>query len=257
VEDLPIRALKREQRLSGRVAKQLEELIVQGTLKTGQRLPAERELAEMFDVSRTVIREAVHNLTARGLLHVQSGSGTFVSGPSADSVADCLRLLLRSRAQDFYVENLHEVRRVLEEEIVARAALRATDEDIADLEEILQGMVEKSGDPKASANLDVEFHRALAVSTHNPLFIILLDSIGDLLLEIRHLSLLDPETAPKALYHHGNVLDKVKTRDPQRARLAMAAHLDQSEDTMRKVLETHRDLQFPFRPTATAAVDTG
>lgn len=237
MEALPVQAVRREERLSDRVAKQLEELVVTGVLETGRRLPAERELAEMFGVSRTVIREAVHNLSARGLLDARNSGGTFVSGPTTDSVVESLRLLLRFRAGDFLVEHLHEVRRFLEVEIAARAAERATDEDVVDMENILRLMGESKEDHDASANLDVEFHQALAVATHNPLFIILLDSIGDLLLEIRYLALQDPETVHKALYHHGNVLEKVKARDSNRARLAMAAHVDQSEDTMRGIIK--------------------
>jgi len=238
MESLPVQALKREERLSGRVAKQLEDLILGGVLETGQRLPAERELAEMFGVSRTVIREAVHNLAARGLLDARGSTGTLVSGPTTDSVAQSLSLLLRYRAEGFLVEHLHEVRRFLEVEIAARAAERVTDEDIADLQDILHRMENATNDVEASANLDVEFHQALAVATHNPLFIILLDSIGDMLLEIRYMSLRDPQTAPKALYHHRNVLEKVKSKDPTQARLAMVAHVDQSEDTMRGVLKS-------------------
>ena len=253
MEGLPVQAVRREERLSDRVAKQLEDLIVTGVLETGKRLPAERELAEMFGVSRTVIREAVHNLSARDLLDARSSGGTFVSGPTTDSVVESLRLLLRFRAGDFLVEHLHEVRRFLEVEIAARAAVSATEEDIADMENILRVMEEGKADHDASANLDVEFHQALAVATHNPLFIILLDSIGDLLLEIRYLALQDPETVHKALYHHRNVLEKVKIRDANSARRAMAAHVDQSEDTMRRILkargQSHSIAQLAERPS--------
>lgn len=244
---LPIQALKREELLSYRVAKQLEELIVEGVFKAGQRLPPEGELAEMFEVSRTVIREALHNLAARGLINARTGNGTYASGASTDAVVESLSLLIRSRAKGFAIENLHEVRRVLEVEIAARAAERAIDEDITDLEDILKRMAEAKDDYEASANLDVEFHQTLAVAAHNPLFIILLDSIGNLLLEIRRMALQNPETVTKALYHHRNVLEKVKSKDPLLAQRAMSAHLDESEDTMRKVLETRGHLQSLFR----------
>jgi GntR family transcriptional repressor for pyruvate dehydrogenase complex len=234
--DLPIKALKREERLSDRAAKALESLIVGGVLKSGSRLPPERELAAMFGVSRTVIREAVQNLAARGLLEVRLGDGTVVTGPSADSVSESLRLLLRSQDTGIAIEHLHEVRRVLEVEIAERAAERATDEDISDLGAIVQEL-EAQRDVEASARLDVEFHRALAVAAHNPLFIILLDSIGGLLLAIRRTSFDHPETASKARYHHRNIFEQVTRRDPGAARQAMSSHLDESEDTMRSVLK--------------------
>jgi len=233
--ELPITALKREERLSDRAAKALEKLIVDGVLKSGSRLPPERELAAMFGVSRTVIREAVQNLAARGLLDVHPGEGTVVTGPSTDSVSESLQLLLRSRGTGIAIDHLHEVRRVLEVEIARLAAERGTDEDIADLEAIVEQLEAERG-LEASAKLDVEFHRALAVAAHNPLFIILLDSIGGLLLAIRRMSFDHPETAAKARYHHRNIFEQVKSRDPDAARRAMDSHLDESEDTMRVVL---------------------
>ena len=123
---LPIQALRREERLSDRVAKQLEELILTEVLQAEERLPAERELAEMFGVSRTVVREATQNLSARGLLDVKSGNGVFVSAPSTEAVAQSLGLLLRLRGGDFLVEDLHDVRRVLEIAIAERAARNST-----------------------------------------------------------------------------------------------------------------------------------
>jgi len=233
--ELPITALKREERLSDRAAKALEELIVGGVLKSGSRLPAERELAAMFGVSRTVIREAVQNLAARGLLDVHPGGGTLVTGPSADSVSESLQLLLRSQGTGIAIDHLHEVRRVLEVEIAGLAAERATDEDISDLAAIVEQLEAEDG-LEASARLDLEFHQALAVAAHNPLFIILLDSIGGLLLAIRRMAFDLPESAPKARYHHRNIFEQVRSRDRKAARQAMHSHLDESEDTMRAVL---------------------
>ena len=235
VNGLPIQALEREERLSERVAKRLEDLILSNELQTGQKLPPEREMAELFNVSRTVIREAIHTLAAKHLVDLRSGSGTYVSGPSTDSVAASLGLLIRSMDESILVDGLHEVRRVLEIAVAEMAAERATADDIGDIQDILQRMEAAAGDDEAIAALDVEFHRTLAVATHNPLFIILLDSIAEPLLTIRRLALVDPETYGKSLQHHREILDKVVGRDPNAARQAMMAHLDQSEDTMRGV----------------------
>jgi len=239
---IPIQALKRQGRLSQRVSKQLEDLIVNGVLKTGQRLPPERELAELFGVSRTVIREAVQDLTAKGLLESQLGNGTRVRGPSPDSVLESLRLLFRVGAEGFAIENLNEVRRVLEVSVAARAAARVTDEDIADLEDVYRHMEEAQTDPEAAAKLDVEFHRALAVAAHNALFIILLDALNDWLLEVRRIAFRDPDNLPKALYHHHKVLEAVRKRDPRQAEATMSAHLDEAEDTLGTALKARNDL---------------
>ena len=252
MDSLPIQAIKREERLSERVAKQLEDLILRGVLKTAQRLPAERELAEMFGVSRTVIREALHNLSARGLMDIRIGGGAFVRGPSTDSVVKSLSLLLRSRSDGIAIDNLHEVRRVLEVEIAGRAAQRASEEDVTDLEDVLRRMEEKACDLEACVSLDVEFHQALAVAAHNPLYIILLDSIGDLLLEVRRMAFQDPATAPKALQHHRSVLAAVRSGEPEQARQAMTAHMAEARDTTRKALAIRGHLQTLFRSSEDA-----
>lgn len=248
MDDLPIQAIEREERLSNRVAKRLEELIISGVLKSEEMLPSERELGEMFGVSRTVVREAIHNLAARDLVEIRAGSGSYVMGPTTKSVSEALSLLLRSRTKDFLVDDLHEVRRVLETEIAGLAADRATEEDVKTLEANLRRLADANDaqDHETCANLDVEFHRGLAVGTQNPLFLILLDSLDDLLLAIRRIALQDPATFQKATYHHREILEKVKGGDPLGARTAMSAHLDQSEDTMRGVLRTHGHLQSVY-----------
>jgi len=247
MDDLPISALKREERLSDRVAERLEELIVRRILKAGQKLPSERELAEMFGVSRTVVRESTHSLTAKGLVEIRSGKGAYVTGPSTASVVESLTLFLRSMEDGLPIEDLHDVRRILETAIAARAAERATDEDISCLENVLRSMEEADAESEAMTDVDVEFHRALAIAAHNPLFVILLDSIGELLLEIRRVAFQDPETLHKARYHHRSILDSVKSKDARQAREAMSAHLDEAEDTMGEVLRTQGHLQSWFR----------
>lgn len=255
-EGFPVQALRREERLPERVARQLQNLIFQGVIKTGVRLPTERELAEMFGVSRTVIREAIHSLAARGLLEVRTG-GTYVSSPCTESVTQSLGLLLRFRAEGFLVEHLREARRVLEAEIAERAAERATEEDIADMEDILRRTQEALDDRDAVAKADVEFHRALAVSTHNPLYLILLESISDLLMEIRRISLQDTETMQRALHHHRDVFERVKSRNPDAARRAMDAHMDQADDSLRSILAARGQPETLFQPPDMPSQEAG
>ena len=244
---LPIDTLKREDRLSDRMAERLEELILRRVLKPGQKLPSERDLADMFGVSRTVVREATHNLTAKGLLEIRSGKGAYVTGPSTASVVESLTLLLRSMEEGLPIEDLHDVRRILETAIAARAAERATDEDIACLENTQRGMEDEETDHDVAADLDVEFHRCLAVAAHNPLFVILLDSIGELLVAIRRVSFQEAETLDKARYHHRAILEAVKHKDASRAEQAMSAHLDEAEGTMGDALRTRGHSQPWFR----------
>ena len=244
---LPIDTLKREERLSDRMAERLEDLILRRVLKLGQKLPSERELADMFGVSRTVVREATHNLTAKGLLEIRSGKGAYVTGPSTASVVESLTLFFRYMEDGLPIEDLHEIRRILETAIAARAAERATDEDISRLEDSLQGMEDEEADTDAMADLDVEFHRTLAIAAHNPLFVILLDSISELLLAIRRVSFQESETLNKARYHHRAILEAVKSKDANQVKQAMSAHLDEAEGTMGEALKTQGHQQSWFR----------
>ena len=236
--ELPIQTLEREERLPDRVVARLEELVVSGVLKNGQRLPPERELARLFGVSRTVIREAMRDLSARGLVDTTTGAGAVVSGPSASSVAESLTLLLRTMQGGLLVEDLHEVRSVLETAISSKAAECATDEDIADMEDLQRQMEMAVGDAETTAELDVRFHQALAVAAHNPLFNVLLDSIGQLLLAIRRMTLNDPSAFEGANQHHREILKQVRSKNPQEAQRAMRAHLGQVAGAMSMVMRT-------------------
>ena len=247
MNDIPIQALNREALLSDRVTERLEELILSGGLATGQRLPVERELAGMFGVSRTVVREAVGNLSARGLLEAREGGGTFVCAPSTGAVAESLSLLLRFTGGGILLEDLQHVRRVLEIAVASRAAERATSEDIADLEDVVQRLEEAETDSDTHANLDVEFHRAVAVATHNPLFIILMDSIGELLIGLRRLGLKDPQVRERTRHRHREILEGVRSRDPLKAERAMSAHLDHAQGVLQRVLESEGQEQSLFR----------
>src|SRR4029434_1284654 len=117
----------REATLANRVTKEIEGLIIDGRIEMGRRLPSERDLADQFGVSRTVVREAVRGLVAKGLLEVRPGSGTIVRSPTCGAVTQSLTLFLLAGQSDLELDytNVHEIRRVLEIEIAGLAAERA------------------------------------------------------------------------------------------------------------------------------------
>src|SRR4051794_5481646 len=174
---------KRERRLADKVADLLLETIVARGLAPGERLPSERELGEQFGVSRTVVREAVRALAAKGVIDVRTGSGLRVAAVDGSNVSESMSLFLRGSSTLDYPK-VHEVRAVLEVEVAGLAAVRATDDDVAQMRENCERM-ETDDDVEAAALHDVEFHRAIARGTHNELYLLLLDSIGDALLEVR------------------------------------------------------------------------
>lgn len=213
----------REPRLSDKVAEMMLETILSNRLNVGDRLPSERELGEQFGVSRTVVREAVRALVAKGVIEVRSGSGLRVAAVDAESVRESMSLFLRGGDIDF--EKVHEVRSLLEVHLAGLAAERATPEDVAWLAEIHAQMVSEAADVESAARDDLEFHRRIALATHNELFLVLMDSIGSALIDIRRMNLGSGST-PMTLSQHQAILDAVAAGDPATARVAMAAHLE-------------------------------
>jgi GntR family transcriptional regulator, transcriptional repressor for pyruvate dehydrogenase complex len=215
--------VNRERRLSDKVADMMLETIMSDRLKVGDRLPSERELGEQFGVSRTVIREAVRALVTKGVIEVRSGSGLRVAAVDADAVSESMSLFLRGGTLDF--EKVHEVRTVLEVHLAGLAAERATDEDVARLREIHERMQQETSDVEAAALDDLEFHRVIARATHNGLFLLLMDSIGSSLIDIRRENL-GSGSAPMTLSQHEAILELIAKHEPEGARQAMRAHLD-------------------------------
>jgi GntR family transcriptional repressor for pyruvate dehydrogenase complex len=215
--------VSREPRLSDKVADMMLETILSKKLQVGDRLPSERELGEQFGVSRTVVREAVRALVAKGVIEVRSGSGLRVAAVDAAAVSESMSLYLRGGTVDF--DKVHEVRSLLEVHIAGVAAERATVEDVGRMRLIHERMQIEVADVEAAARDDLEFHRAIASATHNELYLLLMDSIGSALIDIRRENL-GSGSAPLTLDQHAAVLERIAAHDVDGARTAMAAHLD-------------------------------
>jgi GntR family transcriptional regulator, transcriptional repressor for pyruvate dehydrogenase complex len=213
----------REPRLSDKVAEMMLETILSRKLQVGERLPSERELGEQFNVSRTVVREAVRALVAKGVIEVRSGSGLRVAAVNAAAVSESMSLYLRGATLDF--ERVHEVRALLEVHIAGVAAERATEEDIAKLRGVHERMKREADDVESAARDDLEFHRMIALATQNDLYLLLMDSIGSALIDIRRENLGSGST-PTTIGQHQAVLERITAHDPEGARKAMSAHLE-------------------------------
>jgi len=214
------------ERLYERIAQQVEQRLLTGDLKVGDRLPPERELAEQFGVSRTAVREAVKALRQKGLVEVQPGRGTFITNGTSQAVRHSLDLLMKIGGAHGSA-NLVEVREIFEPEIAALAAARATEEHIAAMREAVTTMDTALQDPDTFIEADLDFHLALAEATQNALIPTLIDSIVDLLREQRA-RIFRVEGGPqRGQFHHKRILDTIVRRDPEAAREAMRAHLRQ------------------------------
>jgi GntR family transcriptional repressor for pyruvate dehydrogenase complex len=227
-------------RLYEQIVQQIEESILKGALNPGDQLPAERELAHQFGVSRTAVREAVKALREKGLVEAHPGRGTFVTDGTSHSIRQTLDWILRTGLEEG-TAHVVEVREILEPEIAALAASRADDDAIASMREPVAVMDHAYRDPEAFIEADLDFHLALAEAAGNPLILSLIDSIVAVLREQR-MRIFKVEGGPeRGQYHHKRILDAIEHRDPQAAREAMRAHLQQvREDSRHQGLQTSR-----------------
>jgi GntR family transcriptional repressor for pyruvate dehydrogenase complex len=218
-------------RLYEQIVQQIEESILNGSLKPGDQLPPERELALRFGVSRTAVREAVRTLHQRGLVEAYSGRGTFVTNGTSQAIRSSLDLMMK--IQPAGPAPLVEVREILEPEIAALAAIRWEEAHLVMMREAIAVMDRERSDGEAFIEADLDFHLALAEAAGNPLILSLIDSIGGQLREQR-MRIFYVEGGPeRGQFHHKRILEAVEQRDPERAREAMRAHLQQVREDSR------------------------
>jgi GntR family transcriptional repressor for pyruvate dehydrogenase complex len=213
-------------RLFEQIVQQVEDSILKGQLKPGDQLPAERELAQRFGVSRTAVREAVKTLREKGLVEAYSGRGTFVTNGTSQAIRQSLDLMIRINKQEGSA-HLAELRLVLEPEIAGLAAERIEEQLLATMREAVVVMDRNLRDPDGYVEADLDFHLALAEAAGNPLILSLLDSIVGLLREQRSRIFNVARGPERGQFHHKRILAAVESRDSEAAREAMRAHLKQ------------------------------
>ena len=174
-------------------------------------------------MSRTVIREAVGSLEARGVLEVRAGSGLRLVSVDASSVAESLRFFVRTSDVLDY-SKVDEVRAMIETHVAELAAERASESDVSSIRYWADKQETCGNDLEAAAQCDLELHRAIAKSTGNELYLVLLDSIRGALLDIQRT--LMPGRIPKTVREHRRVADCIAVKDGPGARQAMQQHLD-------------------------------
>jgi GntR family transcriptional regulator, transcriptional repressor for pyruvate dehydrogenase complex len=221
---LSLDPVARTPRLSDLVSERLLAAIREAHLPPGSKLPSERELGDQFGVSRTVIREAVRDLAARGILEVRSGSGATVARVDSSNVSDAITLFLRRKGL-LDPRKIHEVRQTIELQTVRLAARHGTDEHIAEIRRTHERLAEVQSDPEEASNADVEFHRAIAKATENELFLMLVDSLSDVMLDVRRATVGREGRIQIGIRHHELIVEALERRDVEGAVGAMRDHL--------------------------------
>jgi len=218
-------------RLYEQIVQQIEDSVLKRELKPGDQLPAERELAAQFGVSRTAVREAIKALREKGLVEAYTGRGTFITNERSQAIRHSLDRIIKINQVEGFLQ-LAETRAILEPAISALAASRADKQHLATMREAVAVMDEARKDPAVFIEADLDFHLTLAEAAGNQIILSLIDSIVGLLREQRLRIFRIAGGADRGQFHHKRILEAIENRDPVRARQCMEAHLEQvREDT--------------------------
>ncbi|ESJ16595.1 MULTISPECIES: FadR/GntR family transcriptional regulator [Cupriavidus] len=213
------------------VMRKVETALLDGTWPAGTRLPAERVLAETYGVARNTVREATQRLAARGLLQSRRGAGVFVTEQLRSGIASPWRQLVADHPA--LREDILEFRRVLEGATAYFAALRADGQDLRRIRTLLDQLerARERDDKQAEADADAQLHEAIALASHNTMFLHLHTSVIGMLRE--HITTngtglreQDAEASDQLLLQHRTLCAAILARRPEEARTAMQAHID-------------------------------
>jgi DNA-binding FadR family transcriptional regulator len=223
-------------RVAEEVADRIRVLMLDGTFPPGQPLPSERHLAERFGVSRGSIRDALRTLETIGLVETRHGQGTFPLELSVERLVAPLASVMAYRS-DLQTELL-DVRRMFEPAVARAAALRATEEDLADLQRVLDAQRQKLKTGQSAITEDTAFHAILARATRNRVVMSIMATLNDLLVESRTQSLNQKGRPARSVDGHESVVAALRRRDADAASQAMYDHIDQIADIQLHAQET-------------------
>lgn len=227
------------------LARELTTKYILGDQSSNGLMPSARILAEKYGVSRLFLREVLAGLQRQGLIKAVPGKGVFIRKPHMLDTAKNVHTTLRQSAAT--ARDLIEARVNLEEQTVRLAALRATDDDIAQLEVALKAF-DDATELVSRAESDIAFHSLIAKATQNPVLQVVFGSITTLTFEIMLRSLADAKTMAQGAPLHHTILEAIKEKNPDKAVNAMSKHLHIAEDTY------DADLDIPLSDVADRVV---
>jgi GntR family transcriptional repressor for pyruvate dehydrogenase complex len=226
--------------LTMQVVDHVRALIASGEVHPGDRLPPERELARKLKISRSSLRAGIGFLSAMGVLKSRHGAGTFVSsGPPA---LDSSSLTVLGALHGFLPWQMFEARLVLEANVAALAAERATNEHIAELAEEVTEMYAALDDPREYLIHDVRFHRTIARASGNPILGALMETITANLYDNRLGTVQNTQNLKASAEQHREIFRAIRSRNPVQARRTMEEHLNEA----RSAQDREQDLDSPL-----------
>lgn len=213
------------------IVQQVLELIEAGKLKQGDQLPSERELTEIFKVSRTTVREAIRTLESMRLLQSRQGNGTYVLASSEEELIQPLAAALFNAEDD--IRDIFYVRKIIEPHVARLAAENATAREIEEMAEILRRQAVSIEQGESIIESDSAFHNLMAGAARNRVMERLTAALVDFLKQSRELYLMDDERGTRrqerSMEGHKQVLVAIKNGDPEAAQRLMLEHLEEIE----------------------------
>lgn len=217
------------------VARNLLDLIRTGSVRPGQQLPTERELAATLQVSRPSVREAVRGLQILGVLRARQGGGLFVTSLKAAEILAPLQMLITLSADNF--EALHESRVVVEGAIGRLLSQKITAATIVRLRRMVEIQETLTGNPVAFRVSDMEFHRTLGAALDNPFLERIAESLYVLGFEYRKIAWETPGVLARSVRDHEQIVSALDARDPERIAAAMVRHMRSVHETTKAAMK--------------------
>jgi GntR family transcriptional regulator, transcriptional repressor for pyruvate dehydrogenase complex len=229
------------------VVQRIKELLGRGELKAGSRLPPERELADMLHISRPSLRTALKALSVMGVIRAKPGAGTYIAQSLPEVFTEPMHFM--TLINNTSVEELFEMRLIIEAGLAELAAERATESDIAALIQEVEGMKANTGDPEEFLKHDVRFHQVMARAANNKLMSGVMDTVAQLLFHMRRQNVGRAPDLEDAIEWHEKITMALQKHDPKRAKEMLSGHLraalsawarEDRPETNGKVGENHR-----------------
>jgi GntR family transcriptional repressor for pyruvate dehydrogenase complex len=242
--DTPFQNIGSNKLLSGKIEESIELAIRKKHYKAGEKLPTEGQLCKLFGVSRTVVREALRKLSARGLVVIKQGSGAYVNELSSESAIDSINLFLELTDDGSLIFDIIQARQLFEPEIAGQAALNRTAAELDELAENLEALKNSPlEDIEGQTVIDIGFHSLIARTTHNNIVSLLMRPIFDSMPKVKRTIFAKnkleylPHEKNMVLKFHEDIFEAIRNGDPREASHAMLAHLKYTEKNFKDSLQ--------------------
>jgi GntR family transcriptional repressor for pyruvate dehydrogenase complex len=211
------------------VVTRLRDMIHSGELRSGDRLPPERDLARYLGVSRPTLRAGIRSLSTVGILQSRQGAGTFVADAEESPTLDSSALRMLSALHGFTSDEMFEARLALEMSIAAMAASRASSEQLTLLAEEIAGMYASLDEPEQYLVHDMQFHQTIAAASGNRILTSLMNMVATILFDSRSKTVKRAKDLKQSAEQHHNIYRAMRDHNPDAARQAMHDHLIETQ----------------------------